>query len=373
MNTIVRLVLCVLAVGLCASWLLPAEPAASQGRVLLLENGRALEGDIRAERDGYCVKRATGEIWLPGNKVVALCASWEKAVAYIRSQANLEDPDEHLRLARWCQAYGLRAEALAEANVALKMRPGHVASKQFVELLKRQPTGPENKPAPQPQRLVSEKPAKLPPAIDLSTEALGAFASRVQPVLMNTCASCHAGTKATTFKLQRSSGNNQMSRRATQQNIAAVVAQIDPARPAASPLLLCAVTDHGKAGQAPLKAQSPPYRILQDWIQLTLATNPFLRERAASASGANALTKAPEPVLSRWSAPPDHSAASAAVRVVPVVSQQLPPARQPNASALPVNAPPATGPVDDFDPLPYNRQFHPERQAEPAERGASVP
>ena len=369
MDTIIRFLLCVLAVGLCAAGVLPAEPApaAPQGRVLLLENGRALEGDIRAERGGYCVKRTTGEIWLPEDKVVALCATWDKALAFMRSQANLNDPDEHLRLARWCQAYGLRTGALAEANAALKIRPSHVAAKQLVEVLKRQPAATETKQGTPPQRVEQEKPARVAPAIDLSTESLGMFASRVQPVLMNTCASCHAASKTATFKLLRPSGSNQASRRATQQNMAVVLAQIDPARPGASPLLLCAVTDHGKAGQAPLKAQSPPYRILQEWIQLTLATNPFLREQAAAS--APAVAKSPEVTQSRWSEPPERPAAGAA----PVISRPLSATAEPSSAALPANPPAATGPADDFDPLPYNRQFHPERQENAHERGASVP
>jgi hypothetical protein len=348
-------------------------PPASQGRVLLLEHGRALEGDVRAERDGYSVKRTTGEIWLPANKVIALCATWEKALAFMRSQANLNDPDEHLRLARWCQAYGLRAQALEEASAAVKIRPGHVSSKQLLAVLQHQLPAAENRPAPEPLPVALDKPARTAPAIDLSTEAFAMFSARVQPVLMNTCASCHAASKTTAFRLMRASGNNQASRRATQQNMAVVLTQIDPARPNASPLLLCAVTDHGKAGQAPLKAQSPPYRILNDWIQLTLATNPFLREQAtAAAPPTPGLAKGTEIALSQGNGPTEPRKVSAEDRAAPVISRPLAAPHEPSVPP-PANRPAATGPVDDFDPLLYNRQFHPERKETVAQPGPTTP
>jgi hypothetical protein len=187
------------------------------------------------------------------------------------------------------------------------------------------------------------------------------FASRVQPVLMNTCASCHVTGKTANFKLVRASGNNQATRRATQQNMAAVIAQIDPAHPGASPLLMHAITDHGKTGQAPLKAQSPPYRLMQDWINLTLATNPFLREKATASTAAAASTKEPEQSSSRWLGPPERPAATANARSSPIVSQSKSAPGETTSAAPPANAP-ATVPVDDFDPLPYNRQFHPARR-----------
>jgi len=369
MNTALRFLLCGLAVAVSAA---ADTPAVRTGRVLVLENERALEGDIRGEEGNYCVRRTVGEMWLAGDKVLALCANWEEAFAFVRSQANLRDPDERLRLARWCQRYGLHAQALAEATAALQMRPSHAASRQLVTLLQR-PAPPAEKAPAAPSTQATQMPVRTAPGIDLSVESLGMFTARVQPVLMNTCASCHAGAKTTAFKLVRAAGTSSASHRATQQNMAAVLTQIDPARPNSSPLLMRSVTDHGKTGQAPIKAQSPPYRILQDWIQLTLATNPFLREQGmASAAAVATATKAPGeaslgrslPVESPPAAAPERRVSSETkTKLAPVISRPLSAPEVPSTPAQPNASPTTVGPVDDFDPALYNRQFHPARQS----------
>src|SRR5262245_1318930 len=110
MTTKIRIALCAALVAVPA-WvaLRGAEPAppGTTGRVLLLRNERALEGDVRREGEEYRVRRAIGEVAVPAAAVLKLCAGWEDVYQFLRSQANLRDPDEHLRLARWCRLNGL--------------------------------------------------------------------------------------------------------------------------------------------------------------------------------------------------------------------------------------------------------------------------
>jgi hypothetical protein len=366
MKTRIRLLVCSLFLAapvLVARGTADAPLQGATGRVLLLINDRALEGDIRRDGDQYCVRRAVGEVWLPADCVRQVCASWEEAFASLRAQANLRDPDERLRLARWCLGYGLREQALDEATAAVQMRPGHAASRQLLALVQRPVAASDIKP-PAPPPPEAELPTAPPPAIDLSAEALGVFTARVQPVLMNTCASCHAGGKGGAFKLCRPSASSAVSRRATQQNLAAVLPLIDPARPQLSPLLLRAITDHGRAGQAPVKAQSPPYRVLQDWIELTLATNPFLRTHPSLAAEAPlpAATRGrqyPEETLPQ--APRADAPSSPAQKTAPVVSQPMLATTNPAAPGTtpPPAAQASAPPADEFDPAIFNRQAHP--------------
>jgi hypothetical protein len=350
----------------------PVELSSGTGRVLVLDNERALEGDIRSDGNNVWIRRPIGEVSLPADKILKVCANWEEAYTCVRSRANMRDPDERLRMARWCMAYGLREQALAEATAAVQMRPNHAASRQLLMLLQRPPAVPL---PPSKAQAIAKTPPRPTMAIDLSAEAVAVFTARVQAVLMNTCASCHAADKNGAFSLTRTYGNSAASRRMTQQNLSAVLPFIDPDRPNASPLLLRAVTDHGKSGQAPLKAQSPPFRILQDWIQLTLATNPFLREQHTPS--------APTEVASAKPAHPSETLPALA----PVVSQPVPtivesarPVLSSQAAAPPVDsvgpqrpaphqleAPaPASGtPLDEFDPAIFNQQNHSQKHDEP--------
>src|SRR5205823_2222132 len=125
-------------------------------------------------------------------------------------------------------------------------------------------------PAPRPV-----EPAKLPASIldapaeptECGAEAFKRFATKVQPVLMNTCASCHAGAHASKFRLERVYSDSQNARLGTQRNLAAAMALIDRAKPAASPLLQLATTAHGGAAVPPLRDRVvPAFKQLDDWV-----------------------------------------------------------------------------------------------------------
>jgi hypothetical protein len=270
---------CGLALAAPGNRLLSREPdlARTTGRVLILDNEHTLEGEIVQVGDDYRVRRAVGEVWVPGGKVLRLCANWADAYDFLSGRANSNDPDERIRLARWCQLHGLQKEALGEVNAALAMRPNHAEAGRLQSLLRRAvalaaPAAAATAPA--------RPPASLPP-VDLSTESMSGFATHIQPILMNACATCHANDRGGEFRLMRSF-NGSANPRATQHNLAAVIAQIDKQRPLVSPLLVKAVSMHGTPPRVPLKGrQTAAYQHLQEWVEMTLATNPHLIEGSA--------------------------------------------------------------------------------------------
>jgi hypothetical protein len=109
----------------------------------------------------------------------------------------------------------------------------------------------------------------------VTLEALGLFTSKVQPILMNTCASCHAANRGGAFKLVRAFDGAATNHRATQLNLTAVVAQINRDNWPSSPFLVKAVNIHGEATKAPLKGrQAPAFHMLEEWVQLTVTSLP---------------------------------------------------------------------------------------------------
>src|SRR5262249_34693267 len=116
--------------------------------------------------------------------------------------------------------------------------------------------------------------------VDLNTDSMSVFVTKVQPVLMNTCASCHASGRSGAFHLTRAFEGGTANRKTVQLNVAAVLAQVSVDRPEVSPLLVKAASIHGARVQPPLKGrQAPAYRVLEDWVQATLASNPQLGQR----------------------------------------------------------------------------------------------
>src|SRR3954451_17931948 len=72
------------------------------GKVLVLDSERCLAGDVEVVGEEYCVRQGEGEIWIKAARVLRVCPDWKSAYLFVKNRANLDDPDERLRLARWC-------------------------------------------------------------------------------------------------------------------------------------------------------------------------------------------------------------------------------------------------------------------------------
>jgi hypothetical protein len=393
MNAKLRLLIVVAGLAIPTGPALSGSPHGvprSSGKVLILDNERAVEGDIALCGDQYCIRRGEGEISFPATKAVRLCADWDEALAFMKSRANLQDPDERLRLARWCQQQRLLAQALAEVKTALELRPAHAPARQLQILLQKEIAVESNK-----STTTSPPPSLVapPPPVDVGAESFALFSSKVHPILMNTCASCHAAEQGGNFHLLRAYEGG--LRPAMQRNLAAVLSQIHMEQPALSPLLIKAASAHGTSDQPPLQGgrQSVPYKSLETWVQMVVANNPHLREqyaRAPEAPAGKAMKTTPEPRALPWSvaespmaekpAPPpvrpvEHVATPSAgafvpgvdpARAVPVMPQTKSPPATARAFAAPNDPPtaPSTSartPDDPFDPAIFNELMHPKR------------
>jgi hypothetical protein len=354
-----------------------ADPPAV-GRVIVLDNERLLEGEIERQGDQYCVRGAQGELVLPAAKVLKLCANRDEAFAFVAARADRRDPDERLRLARWCQLNGLYAQAVQEASAAVEMRPRHAESRQVLETVRRAAAAGAASPGHAP---LGAAPVETTLAADVSLESLTAFSTRVQPVLMNTCVKCHSSGRGGHFSLTRAYDAGPVNRRATQQNLAAVLAQVDLEEPPLSPLLIKAVSAHGTNVQPPIHGQdAPPYRLLREWIEMTKRTNPHLwkesaskkKAQAAAAPGPRAELTAPEPkaqasepgpakTVATPAGPPPQAgpvivSAPAAFEGRPPGTTEAPRARGPDSPIAPAAPPASAAPADEFDPALFNQR-----------------
>jgi hypothetical protein len=375
--------LCALAV-VCLTLAVPralwAQSGPSSGRILVMKNYRTLEGEITCDGSQYVIRRPVGEITLPVERGQKLCTNWDEAYTFVRAQANLHDPDERLRLARWCQQHELMKQALAEAKAAAEMRPGHAESQRLFKHLQKVEHAAPPPPAPEPPAVG----VTTLPAIDLDSEALSLFTTRVQPILMNACANCHCNGRGGSFQLMRVAGNTTGNRGATQHNLAAVLRRVDLERPAMSLLLIKAVSDHAGTGQAPIKKKdSTVFRNLELWLHETIASNPHLRELPELRLPATtvAATPAVQPLPQVSAQKPSFASAEASPPVSVLMPSQgikLPPAPLPVTSEVARSVPTVTSPTpqqparplagsgpvspterDEYDPTEFNRRAQP--------------
>jgi hypothetical protein len=337
MTTIIHLLFGALAVS--AGPVDSAAPPAA-GRVLVLDTERTLEGDVERVGEQYRVRRSVGETWVPASKVLALCATHADAHLFLRKRANLNDPDERLRLAHWCHLHHLPRQALEEVRTAVALRPDHGPSRSLLNNLERAAAqAAASDPAPQRP----DERAQPPPPVEVNQETLGLFATRIQPILLNACACCHTAGRGGSFQLTRPHDATVLGRKTVQQNLTAVLAQVNLDDPGASPLLLKAVNAHGSQSQPPLKGrQAAAYRVLEEWVQRTRANHPHLRTTADAAP--------PSLAESRLGERPAE----------PAPAPEPQPAVKPSAPAA-QPAPPAT-PADPFDPVIFNQQAHPQQK-----------
>ncbi|MFL5242494.1 MAG: hypothetical protein ACJ8FY_10335 [Gemmataceae bacterium] len=353
MKTKIRLVLCALAAipGWAALHADDRGGDPTTGHVLILESERTLEGDVERVGDHYCVKRASGgKTTVPSDKVLHLAADMPDAYRFLRSQANLSDPDERLRLAQWCHYRGLKEEALAEVKAAVTLRPNHEQSQRLFDYLTKakasdvKPSARENKNA-EPQ-------AELPSNIEVTAESLTLFSTRVQPILMNACAQCHAGDKAGKFRLARAFEPGNLGHKTLKENLTAVLSQVNLERPNTSPFLLKSISVHGAMSQPPLNnRQKAAYKTLEEWVNLTLANNPQLRQPPLETAVANAAPKEPFAASGSKNGKPDGEKPVEPRVIAPVMEK---------AGTAPAAGSAPSGPGDPFDPAIFNKQVHPE-------------
>jgi len=113
------------------------------------------------------------------------------------------------------------------------------------------------------------------------------FATKVQPVLMNTCVACHSGGKAGKFDLTRVGATASVTAAATRSNFEAAT-QFAKGTADVSSLLKRSITAHGGPARPPIKdASAPAYKHLEQWVQsLNVEAKPA--RAAAPSSGAPA-------------------------------------------------------------------------------------
>jgi hypothetical protein len=248
-------------------------PLPETGKVLLLDNDLIIEGDVVRVKDEYSVKRdGAGEVLIPENRVVKLTQSKAEAFEFLRKKVKATDPDARIKLARWGLIHQLHPEALEEAEAALKLRPDDVQGKALVNGLKQLIEKPIAVNQPDARGTVGDSEEVVMPT-GFNANSFGPFTTKVQPLLMNLCASCHATGKGGNYKLVRvfeASSN----RKGTLTNLAATLNQIARDKPGASSLLAKSVTAHGESAKSPIHdPNASSFAILEEWVTTALKRN----------------------------------------------------------------------------------------------------
>jgi hypothetical protein len=119
-------------------------------------------------------------------------------------------------------------------------------------------------------------------------DAIENFAARVQPLLLNRCATaaCHGGRSSSEFQLASPGLGKTATLRYTQRNLAAVIQQVNTANPEQSPLLTVPQRPHGGLSSAVFsERERPQLELLENWVKKAGQTMPSQSVFANNSSG----------------------------------------------------------------------------------------
>lgn len=288
----------ILAIALCNQTACADEPGVQlpqeltgQPGILVMRNGKVVEGRILKTGDDYSVQSPQGGImFVPGSLVSLHCQNLREAYRKLRENAQKQNSAAaHCALARWCITNKMTKDARTELSDALELDPLHEEARNLLRRLTEQPDSELPKEGKTKPASTTSAP-KSPRFVAEEVESLGAlpreyaqhFTRRIQPILVNNCAvaGCHAADSETGFRLQRVVPGNDTSRIASERNLAEVLEQIDIQSPRSSPLLTISRRNHGRRGKPTFSGArgSEQFDELNRWVR-SVARSEAARER----------------------------------------------------------------------------------------------
>jgi hypothetical protein len=276
-----------------------SSPAQTSESVILLYKGAVLKGLLSEDDTGYILKQKLGTIRFPKRDVEQIFGSMQAVYQYKLSRLAERDPDEHMKLAKWCLGMKMDAEARTELQMVLALSPGHGEAKAMLANLQaaaeraarrdldvlRTAASSDVAGRDKPEEL---NPADILPRADRSrggSDVLGLpvifdlapaaavkraqdFARYVHPELQRHCAKCHNERYPGQFQLvQAKSGRDMSDDYVIRANLDATLTLVDPVNPSQSPLLTNSVMPH-KPNNLPIlpSMKARAYQNFSTWV-----------------------------------------------------------------------------------------------------------
>ncbi len=233
-------------------------------RTILLDDFSVVEGHTLHVGTIFRVTDGERTRTLSQNHVLFEAANIEDVYQFVLGKMDVTTVAGAAQMAAWCDKNAMYDRAIGHARSVLASSPYDAVLLESIKKLEAKAArAVVKKPAFQPNPAT----ATLPANDDLSTEATLSFVTKVQPLLMNLCASCHTQkSDKSTFKLSRVR-EGYIDAEATATNRKVVANQLSRANPSGSPFLEMLVTSHGGQKLAVLPNRNhTAYRNLETWV-----------------------------------------------------------------------------------------------------------
>ncbi len=279
----------------------PAPPNAPAFAVLLLSNGRTLQGNVteNAAGDAYELHGKGGSFPVPKKAVKkrygSMAALYEDKVAHLPDR----DPDERMNLALWCLEQHMEAQAREQLQGVLAINPSDGRAKRMVANIdanaqRAAGRDPEVRaasaefaepapartamPMPRTRSRAVERPVifDLPP--DVAMKRFTAFAWEVHPILQASCASCHNETYQGEYRLIAGKSRRDWTADVVRANLDATLRHVRRDDPAHSDLVAYAANPHGPSPRPLFHGPNDRrYRQLVAWLDSLRTAEPVAK------------------------------------------------------------------------------------------------
>ena len=248
-------------------------------KMLLLTNGRIVDGVIEPNLTGYMVRKQNGHMYIPYTQV--RFEANDLLDVYRKLSISMTEPTagKHLSLAVWCVNQKLYQQAKEQIGKALLLEPDRPEARRMlvrVDAIMKSQNGAMQKKTSgngnqELSHILTNYATSRKSLAGISMESMDLFVRKVQPITMKKCgnANCHGGKGKGKFKLEYVRVGFANSRGQTERNLASILDFIDVENPPASSFLQEPITKTrvhssrlflGSVGRQ-------QYQTLQSWVQ----------------------------------------------------------------------------------------------------------
>ncbi len=254
---------------------LRADRATSQ--LLVMNSGSVVRGQLTQRPGGFDVALNPGRMFVADTQIRFKATDISDAYNKLRGSIQDLTPTTHIELARWCIDNRLPSFAKKELLDALYLNPDHSTARLMLERLTREEQRTLQRQSTPDKAALEKRIADNIAMRDVLPErrSLGGlpqhlavmFTRRIQPLLSNKCgnARCHSPGRNDFAVASIRRGSSAVI---AEQNLAAVLTQIDYSDPNSSPLLSAASGLHGGSRQLLFPGTTGRTQVqqLRDWV-----------------------------------------------------------------------------------------------------------
>lgn len=219
-------------------------PAAARSGILVMHSLEVVVGTIVQQGNIYRVTNAEGEIVIPAANVLFECGSREEAYLLLKPRVAPNSPGDHASMAKWCVKNELLEEARDEMQAAVRLNPNNEENRsllRYVEELLNPFRTPEDVAGTRRDRfnLAEGFLKQAEPLGGLTRSQAREFTSRVQPILLNSCATarCHRDGNNQNLSFRLKPLNRYQSLQTAHFNLDQILEQVNRDHPEKSPVL----------------------------------------------------------------------------------------------------------------------------------------